>query len=71
MDKLKPGGVLLQRCLIKMDMIINDLEHMTKWLYKITAIDNVRVSEDRVAELWVIVEELRECVNAIEEEEGL
>jgi hypothetical protein len=54
-----------------MDMIINDLEHMTKWLYKITAIDNVRVHEDRVAELWVIVEELRECVNAIEEEEGL
>jgi hypothetical protein len=54
-----------------MDMIINDLEHMTKWLYKITALDNVMVHEDRVAELWVIVEELRECVNAIEEEEGL
>jgi hypothetical protein len=61
----------LRGALIKMDMIINDLEHMTKWLYKITALDNVMVHEDRVAELWVIVEELRECVNAIEEEEGL
>ena len=61
----------LRGALIKIDMIINDLEHMTKWLYKITALDNVMVHEDRVAELWVIVEELRECVNAIEEEEGL